>query len=211
MIGCKTGRSLSVRPLRTHHMKTHKTLHSSISIFLMMALISVTRVLAADLLNDPILGGGEISYSPPFAMPHSIQDDSVAYVHGNNTAISFHVIGFGMGPGPDGRDDFADTNAVSIEVMRRALEKENARGFVGTNVVAKIVKMDGREAVEIYGKKKGFFGVPDMWSDTIVMFWHKDTSWSKTTGLGIAISDVNEDDCQKLIESVKSAKYHPPK
>ena len=172
-----------------------------------MALISVTRVLAADSLNDPILGGGEVSYTPPFEMSHSIRDDSVAYVHGNITAVVFHVIDLGMGQDAF----FADTNAVSIEVMRRALGTEATRGFVGTNIIAKIIKMDGIEAVEIHGKKKGYSGVPDTWSDSIVMFWHKGASWSKTTALWIDISDFNEDDCQKLIGSVKSAKYHPPK
>ena len=190
-------------------MITHKALHPSIFIFLVMALISMTRVLAADLLNDPILEGGEISYTPPFSMPHNVQDDSVTYLHGENIAISFHVIDFGFGPEPHGADSFADTNAVSIDVMRRAVEAANASSFVGTNVVAKIIKVNGRDAVEIYGKRKGFGG-PEMWADTIVMFWHKGTRWSNSSALGIAVTDENADDCQKLIESVKSAKYHLP-
>ena len=192
-------------------MNTHISLHLRFQIYLLLALMSMARVLAADLLNDPILGGGEISYSPPFLMSHSIQDDSVGYVHGDNTAVSFHVDESVPMPGPNGRVNFAETNSPSIEELKQAIESANAHSFVQTNVVAKIIKIDGREAVEIYGKKKGCFGVPDMWADTICMFWHKDTTWSRTTGLGIAISDVNEDNCQKLIESVKSAKYHPPK
>ncbi|HEX5399814.1 MAG TPA: hypothetical protein VFY06_12290 [Verrucomicrobiae bacterium] len=191
-------------------MKTHKTLYLSIAVCLMITLTNVVCALAADLLNDPILGGGEISYTPPFAMSHSVGDDSVTYRHGEGIAISFHVTYFGFGPKPHGADSFADANAVSIQVMRRAISAAYADSFTETNVVAKIIKIDGRDAVEIYGKRKGFGG-PEKWADTIVMFWHKDTIWSKTAGLTIAISDVNEDDCKKLIESVKAAKYHPPK
>ena len=207
---------LVVRPLRAHHMKTHKALYLSIYIFLMMALISATRALAADLLNDPIFGGGEISYTPPFAMPHSTRGDpsgyaSVSYINGNNEAVSFQITTFPI-DGPPGIYGFDDTNAVSIEVMRQALQAEFTGTFIGTNVVAQIIKLDGKEAVEIYGKKKGYYGVPDMWTDTITIIWRKGTTWSRSVGLLITVSDLNDEAvCQKLIESVKSAKYHPPK
>jgi len=197
-------------------MKTHKSPHLSISIFLMMALISAIRVLAADLLNDPILDGGEISYTPPFAMPHSTRGDpsgfaSVSYINGNNEAVSFQITTFPP-DGLPGSDGFEDTNAVSIEVMRQALQAEFTGKFVGTNAVAKIIKLDGKEAVEIYGKKKGYFGVPDMWTDTIMIIWRKGKTWSRSSGLLITVSDLKDEAvCQKLIESVKSAKYYPPK
>ena len=176
-----------------------------------MALLSITRVFGADVLNDPILVGGDISYSPPFPMSHSIQEDSVAYVNVNNTAVSFHVSEVEPIQGKNGQEFFSKTKAPSIEELKQEVESENSGAFVETNVVANIVKIDGREAVEIYGKRKGYFGVPDMWADTIVMFWQKNLTWSRTVILGIAVSDVNQDVCQKLIESVKSARYHPPK
>ncbi len=177
-----------------------------------MALISVTRVLAVDVLNDPILVGGEISYTPPFAMTHSIREESVSYINGNHEAVSFQITMFPPDGGQSLEDGFADSNPVSTEVMRRALQAGFTGSFIGTNVVAKIIKLDGNEAVEIYGKKKGYSGVPDMWTDTIMIIWRRGTTWSRSMGLLITVSDLNDEAvCQKLIESVKSAKYHPPK
>ncbi|MEI8290244.1 MAG: hypothetical protein WCH99_12305 [Verrucomicrobiota bacterium] len=198
-------------------MKTYKALHLSIFIRLMMALMSATSVLAADLLNDPILVGGEISYTPPFAMPHSIWSDpsgcaSISYKYGGHAAVSFQIMMFPPDGGRPLKEGFADTNVISTEVMRRTLQAGFAGRFIGTNVVAKIIKLDGAEAVEIYGKKKGYSGVPDMWTDTIMIIWRKGPTWSRSIGLLITVSDLNDEAvCQKLIESVKSAKYHPPK
>jgi len=202
----------------THHnMKTNNALHFSISIFLIMALIGTTGALAADLLNDPILEGGEISYTPPFAMPHNTSGDpsgcaSLSYINGKNVAVSFQITMFPPDGGRPLEEGFADTNVVSTEVMRRALQAGFAGKFIGTNVVAKIIMLDGKEAVEIYGKKKGYFGVPDMWTDTIMIIWRKGATWSRSIGLLITVSDLNDEAvCRKLIESVKSAKYSPPK
>ena len=198
-------------------MKKYKALHPSVSIFLMMALISAIGALAADPLSDLILEGGEISYTPPFAMPHNTSGDpsgytSVSYINGNLTAVSFQITIFPPGGGQSLEEGFADTNVVSTEVMRRALQAGFAGKFIGTNVVAKIIKLDGKEAVEIYGKKKGYSGVPDMWTDTIMIIWRKGTTWSRSIGLLITVSDLKDETvCQKLIESVKSAKYRPPK
>ena len=189
-------------------MKSQKTLHTIIGIFSLMALLNLTRVSAADLLNDPVLGGGEISYTPPFAMTHSIEIERglLVYNHGTERAIVFQIENFGSGTESQGTNSFADANDVSIEVMKRGIEASYARNpFAATNVAAKIIKIDGHDAVELYAQR-----VPGMWADHIVMFWHKDTIWSKTTGLTIVVFDSNEDDRKKLIESVKSAKYFPP-
>lgn len=194
-------------------MKTNTTNQNTTkryALYFLMALLSLIRASGADLLNDPILAGGSISYSPPFPMPHSVNDESVTYINGNNTAISFHVSEIEPVDGKDGQEFFSGTNTPSIDELKREMESENSGQFVGTNDVAKIIKLDGREAVELYGKKKGYGG-PDMWSDTIIFIWHKDALWSRSMVLGIGVSDVKEDVCQKLIESVKSAKYNPPK
>ena len=80
-----------------------------------------------------------------------------------------------------------------------------------TNNVAKLIKIDGQEGIELSGERIGPTGEPE-WIDFIEMFWHQGTLWSNTKILCVFVAtDEDKDVFQKLVNSVKAAKYQPPK
>jgi hypothetical protein len=171
--------------------------------------LNSSAVSGADLLNDPVLGGGNISYGPPFYMPHRIEAGSVMYQIGD-TAVSFTVQRLNPIHSKNGQVFFSDTNVPSIKELEQELESVNQ--FQLTNIVAKRIKLDGRQAMEFSGEKIGHTGVPEAWIDIIAIFWHQDTHWSGTKVLCVFVAtDSDKDVFQKLVKSVKAAKYYPPK
>lgn len=182
-------------------------------VFLCFLLITVAALHHAlgDDLSGSILMGGKISYNPPFPMPHYISDGQINYIKGNICDVSFCVMDAIPSDDKLARKLLSETNTPSINELKTIVESQSDGSYIGTNAVVKIIKLDGQEALEIYGKKKGYSGVPEMWSDTICLFWYKDAHWDRTAVLSIGVSDGNEKVCQQLAESVKSAKYYPVK
>jgi len=175
------------------------------------ALIAATSVIAlvcgmpqttgADLLSGPILEGGQISYSPPFPMPHYISDGSVKYVSNSAVSVAFWVDMMVQPNTPNRKALLSETNAPSIDELKRLFVSQSGASFIGTNVVANIIKLDGREAVQLYKKDRGYF---------ICFVWQKGTNMARTVVLKIAVFCANENDSRKLMDSVESAKFYPP-
>ena len=168
--------------------------------------------------GDQLLDGA-ISYTPPFPMHRGdlggggLPRGGIMYRtdpgDGTNiyTQVDFMFTSvLWLSPKPS-----QATNINSIEDIKALLEAESAGQFVKTNYPAKIVKLDGLDAVE-YGGEKEIYGMREksLWTYKICIFWHKERQWQRSTILLIDVAAQKEDVCKKLVESIKAAKIQPP-
>jgi hypothetical protein len=176
-------------------------------------LISLSQTFGDQLLD------GAISYNPPFSMNRSdasepgLPADGIMYRTdpGDRTNIYTEVDFMIESVLMLSQNPSQATTINSVEDLKTSLETQFARQFVKTNYPAKMVKLDGQDAVE-YGGEEVINGMAEksLWTYHICIFWHKEQQWNRSSILLINVAAQREETCKRLVESVKAAKIRPP-